>query len=102
MFSHNYFNKYIERVEEARESFVTALKNKDYADARSLVDKQFDLIHTMRTLGRNAYEELDISSFGYANGYADLFEGRLHHDVLDLIDALTGSFSKQGERNDNA
>lgn len=94
MFSHNYFNKYIERVEESRESFVAALKIQDYVAARSLVAKQFDLIHTMRTLGRHAYEELDISSFGYANNYADLFEKRLHHDVLDLIDALSGNVSK--------
>lgn len=94
MFSHNYFNKYIERVGEARESFKEAMKNQDYVAARSLVNKQFDLIHTMRTLGRHAYEELDISSFGYANNYADLFEKRLHHDVLDLIDALSGNVSK--------
>lgn len=94
MFSHNYFNKYIERVGEARESFKEAMKNQDYVAARSLVNKQFDLIHTMRTLGRHAYEELDISSFGYANNYADLFEKRLHHDVLDLIDAISGNSSK--------
>lgn len=97
MFSHNYFNKYIERVGEARESFKEAMKNQDYVAARSLVNKQFDLIHTMRTLGRHAYEELDISSFGYANNYADLFEKRLHHDVLDLIDALSGNVSKEKE-----
>ncbi len=94
MFSHNYFNKYIERVEEARESFKEAMKNQDYVAARSLVNNQFDLIHTMRELGRKAYEELDISSFGYANNYADLFEKRLHHDVLDLIDAISGNSSK--------
>lgn len=97
MFSHNYFNKYIERVEEARESFVAAMKIQDYVAARSLVNNQFDLIHTMRTLGRHAYEELDISSYGYANNYADLFEKRLHHDVLDLIDAISGNVSKEKE-----
>ena len=94
MFSHNYFNKYIESAEEARESFVAALKIQDYTTARSLLDKQFEIIHTMRELGRKAYEELDISSFGYANNYADLFEERLHHDVLDLIDAISGNVSK--------
>lgn len=97
MFSHNYFNKHVERVEEARESFVAAMKIQDYVAARSLVAKQFDLIHTMRTLGRNAYEELDISSYGYSNNYADLFEKRLHHDVLDLIDAISAMSVREKE-----
>ena len=90
MFSHNYFNKYIESAEEARESFVATMKIQDYTTARSLLDKQFEIIHTMRELGRKAYEELDISSFGYANNCADLFEKRLHLDVLVLIDAISG------------
>ena len=94
MFSHNYFNKYVERLEETRTTFFTALENKDYTTARSLLDKQFDLIHTMRDLGRKAYEELDISSFGYANNCADLLENRLHLDVLDLIDELLGNDSE--------
>lgn len=94
MFSHNYFNKFVESAEEARESFKEAKKIQDYATARSLLDKQFEIIHTMRELGRKAYEELDISSFGYANNYADLFEKRLHHDVLELVDALSDNVSK--------
>ena len=93
MFSHNYF----ESAEEARESFVAAMKIQDYVAARSLLHKQFELIHTMRELGSKAYEELDISSYGYANNYADLFEKRLHHDVLDLIDAISGNVSKEKE-----
>ena len=94
MFSHNYFNKYVERLEETRSTFFTVFENKDYTTARSLLDKQFEIIHTMRELGRKAYEELDISSFGYANNCADTFEKRLHHDVLDLIDELIGNVSK--------
>lgn len=91
MFSHNYFNKHVERLEETRSTFFTTIENKDYTTARSLLDKQFDLIHTMRELGRKAYEELDISSFGYANNCADLFENRLRLDVLDFIDELLGN-----------
>lgn len=94
MFSKTYFNKYVERIEETRETFVAAMKNQDYVGARAFVDKQFDLIHTMRKLGRNAYEELDFKSFAYANAYADWFEGRLHHDVLDLVGALSGNINK--------
>ena len=94
MFSHNYFNKYVERIEETRKTFFETIENKDYVTARSLLDKQFDLIHTMRELGRKAYEELDISSFGYANNCADLLQKRLHLDVLDLIDELIGNVSK--------
>lgn len=94
MFSHNYFNKHVERLEETRSTFFTAIENKDYATARSLLDKQFEIIHTMRELGRKAYEELDISSFGYANNCADLFEKRLHLDVIVLIDAISGNVSK--------
>lgn len=91
MFSHNYFNKFVERLEETRSTFFTAIENKDYVTARSLLDKQFEIIHTMRELGRNAYEELDISSFGYANNCADIFENRLRLDVLDFIDELIGN-----------
>ena len=94
MFSHNYFNKYVERLEETRSTFFTAFENNDYTTARSLLDKQFDLIHTMRELGRKAYEELDISSFGYANNCADVFENRLRLDVLDFIDELLGNDSE--------
>lgn len=91
MFSHNYFNKFVERLEETRSTFFTAIENKDYVTARSLLDKQFEIIHTMRELGRKAYEELDISSFGYANNCADIFENRLRLDVLDFIDELIGN-----------
>lgn len=91
MFSHNYFNKYVERLEGTRTTFFTAIENKDYDTARSLLDRQFEIIHTMRELGRKAYEELDISSFGYANNCADLFENRLRLDVLDFIDELIGN-----------
>lgn len=94
MFSHNYFNKYVERLEETRKTFFETIENKDYVTARSLLDKQFDIIHTMRELGRKAYEELDISSFGYANNCADTFENRLRLDVLDFIDELLGKVSK--------
>lgn len=94
MFSHNYFNKYVERLEETRKTFSEAIENKDYVTARSLLDKQFEIIHTMRELGRKAYEELDISSFGYANDCADVFENRLRLDVLDFIDELLGNVSK--------
>ena len=94
MFSHNYFNKHVERLEETRSTFFTAIENKDYVAARSLLDKQFELIHTMRELGRKAYEELDISSFGYANNCADVLENRLRLDALDLIDELLGNGSK--------
>lgn len=94
MFSHNYFNKHVERLEETRANFFTTLENKDYVTARSLLDKQFEIIHTMRELGRKAYEELDISSFGYANNCADLFENRLRLDVLDFIDELIGKDSE--------
>lgn len=93
-FSKTEFNKYVERIEETRETFLTALENKDYVAARSFVHKQFNLIHTMRVLGRGAYEELDFKSFAYATGYADFFEGRLHHDVLDLVGALSGNINK--------
>ena len=61
MFSKTYFNKYVERCAETQESFFTAIENKDYVAARSFLDKQFNLIHTMRKLGRNAYEELASS-----------------------------------------
>lgn len=91
MFSHNYFNKYVERLEETRSTFFTAFENKDYTTARSLLDKQFDLIHTMRELGRKAYEELDISSFDYANNCAEHLENRLRLDVLDFINELLGN-----------
>lgn len=94
MFSKTEFNKYVERIEETRETFVAAMKNQDYVAARAFLDKQFNLIHTMRKLGRNAYEELDFRSFAYANAYADFFEGRLPLDVLDLIDELTGNINK--------
>lgn len=94
MFSHNYFNKFVERLEETRATFFTTLENKDYVKARSLLDKQFELIHTMRELGRKAYEELDISSFGYAVNYADTCENRLRLDALDFIDELIGNVSK--------
>lgn len=75
-------------------TFSEAIENKDYVTARTLLVKQIELIHTMRELGRKAYEELDISSFGYANNCADLFEKRLHIDVIVLIDALSGNVSK--------
>lgn len=91
MFSHNYFNKFVKSFEETLMTFSEAIENKDYATARSLLDKQFELIHTMRELGRKAYEELDISSFGYANDCADAFENRLSLDVLDFIDELIGN-----------
>lgn len=94
MFSHNYFNKHVERLEETRATFFTTLEKKDYVTARSLLDKQFELIHTMRELGRKAYEELDISSFGYANNCADLLENRLRLDVLDFVDELLGNDSE--------
>ena len=94
MFSHNYFNKFVKSFEENLMTFSEAIENKDYTTARSLLDKQFEIIHTMRELGRKAYEELDISSFGYANNCADIFEKRLHLDVLDLIDALSGNVNK--------
>lgn len=94
MFSHNYFNKFVKSFEETLMTFSEAIENKDYVTARSLLDKQFEIIHTMRELGRKAYEELDISSYGYANNYAGLFEKRLHHDVLDLIGALSGNDNK--------
>lgn len=94
MFSHNYFNKFVKSFEETLMTFSEAIENKDYVTARSLLDKQFELIHSMRELGRKAYEELDISSFGYANNCADLFEKRLHLDVIVLIDALSGNVSK--------
>ena len=48
----------------------------------------------MRELGRKAYEELDISSFGYANNCADYLENRLRLDVLDFIDELLGNDSE--------
>lgn len=94
MFSHNYFNKFVKSFEETLMTFSEAIENKDYVAARSLLDKQFEIIHTMRELGRKAYEELDISSFGYANNCADTFENRLRLDVLDLIDELLGNDSK--------
>lgn len=94
MFSHNYFNKFVKSFEETLMTFSEAIENKDYTTARSLLDKQFDIIHTMRELGRKAYEELDISSFGYANNCADTFENRLRLDVLDFIDELLGKVSK--------
>lgn len=94
MFNKTEFNKYVERCAETQESFFTAIENKDYVAARAFLDKQFNLIHTMRKLGRNAYEELDFRSFAYANAYADFFEGRLPLDVLDLIDELTGNINK--------
>lgn len=94
MFSHNYFNKFVKSFEETLTTFSEAIENKDYVTARSLLDKQFEIIHTMRELGRKAYEELDISSYGYANNYADLFEKRLHLDVIVLIDAISGNVSK--------
>ena len=90
MFSHNYFNKFVKSFEENLMTFSEAIENKDYTTALSLLDKQFEIIHSMRELGRKAYEELDISSFGYANNCADLFEKRLHLDVIDLIDAISG------------
>lgn len=91
MFSHNYFNKFVKSFEETLMTFSEAIENKDYVTARSLLDKQFEIIHTMRELGRKAYEELDISSFGYANNCADIFENRLRLDVLDFIDELIGN-----------
>lgn len=94
MFSHNYFNKFVKSFEETLMTFSEAIENKDYVTARSLLDKQFEIIHTMRELGRKAYEELDISSYGYANNYADLFENRLRLDVLDFIDELIGNDSE--------
>ena len=94
MFSHNYFNKFVKSFEETLMTYSEAIENKDYTTARQLLDKQFEIIHTMRELGRKAYEELDISSFGYANNCADLFEKRLHIDVIVLIDALSGNVSK--------
>ena len=94
MFSHNYFNKFVKSFEETLMTFSEAIENKDYTTARSLLDKQFELIHTMREIGRKAYEELDISSFGYANNCADVFENRLRLDVLDFIDELIGKDSE--------
>ena len=94
MFSHIYFNKFVKSFEETLMTFSEAIENKDYVAARSLLDKQFELIHTMRELGRKAYEELDISSFGYANNCADVLENRLRLDALDLIDELLGNVSK--------
>lgn len=94
MFSHNYFNKFVKSFEETLMTFSEAIENKDYVTARSLLDKQFEILHTMRELGRKAYEELDISSYDYANNYADLFEKRIHLDVLVLIDAISGKVSK--------
>lgn len=94
MFSEKEFNKYIERVVDARESFKEAMKNQDYVAARSFVDKQFYLIHDMRSIGQSAYRELDIKSFVYAYGYADFYEDGLHLEVIDLIDAISGNVSK--------
>lgn len=94
MFSEKEFNKYIERVEEARDSFEEAMKNKDYATARLFVNKQFNLIHEMRSIGQSAYRELDINSFVHAYGYADFFEDGLHLEVMNLIDAISGKDSK--------
>lgn len=91
MFSHNYFNKFVKSFEETLMTFSEAIENKDYTTARSLLDKQFEIIHTMRELGRKAYEELDICSFGYANNCADIFENRLRLDVLDFVDELLGN-----------
>lgn len=61
MFSEKEFNKYIERVEEARESFKEAMKNQDYVAARSFVNKQFYLIHDMRQSGKAPTENLTSS-----------------------------------------